>query len=116
MPYVITTACIDVKDGACQVSCPVDCIYEGGAMMYIQPEECINCGLCVSVCPVKAIFAEIDLPDGLKSFEQVNAEFFGDGVTGWGSPGGVSMVPPTTADHPYVLDLRKSLSQGLEVR
>jgi len=65
MPYVVTTACIDVKDGACQVSCPVDCIYEGGAMMYIQPEECINCGLCVSVCPVKAIFAEVDLPDDL---------------------------------------------------
>ncbi|MBB6470054.1 ferredoxin [Aminobacter lissarensis] len=110
MPYVVTTACIDVKDGACQVSCPVDCIYEGGAMMYIHPEECINCGLCVSVCPVKAIFAEIDLPDDLKPFEEVNAAFFSDSVTGWGSPGGVTLVPKSAADHPYVLNLRDRLS------
>ncbi len=51
MTYVITSTCIDVKDGICQKVCPVECIYEGGRMMYIQPDECINCGICVSVCP-----------------------------------------------------------------
>ena len=58
MAYVIASTCIDVKDGACQDVCPVECIYEGGRMMYIQPDECIDCGLCLSVCPVDAIYAE----------------------------------------------------------
>ena len=49
MTYVIVSTCIDVKDGACQEACPVECIYEGGRMMYIQPAECIDCGLCLSV-------------------------------------------------------------------
>ena len=48
MAYVITSPCIDVKDGACVQCCPVDCIYEGGRTLYIHPEECINCGVCVS--------------------------------------------------------------------
>jgi ferredoxin len=52
MTYVITSTCIDVKDGICQKVCPVECIYEGGRMMYIQPDECINCGYCLlSVLP-----------------------------------------------------------------
>ena len=62
MTYVINEACIDVKDGDCTNVCPVDCIYEGGRMFYIQPDECVNCAVCVSVCPVEAIFAEEDLP------------------------------------------------------
>ena len=52
MTYVIAETCIDVKDGVCTEACPVDCIYEGGRMYYIQPDECVNCALCVSVCPV----------------------------------------------------------------
>ena len=62
MTYVITDACIDVKDGTCSKACPVDCIYEGGRMLYIQPDECINCGICVSVCPVQAIYEDVDVP------------------------------------------------------
>jgi ferredoxin-like protein FixX len=46
MTYVITDACIDVKDKTCLDACPVDCIYEGGRTLYIQPDECIDCGLC----------------------------------------------------------------------
>ena len=49
MFYVITSTCIDVKDGACQKVCPVQCIYEGGRMMYIQPDECINYDICVGL-------------------------------------------------------------------
>ena len=70
MTYVIASACIDVKDGACQDVCPVECIYEGGRMMYIQPDECIDCGLCLSVCPVDAIYAEDDLPESERAFRR----------------------------------------------
>jgi ferredoxin len=93
MAYVIASTCIDVKDGACQEACPVECIYEGGRMMYIQPDECIDCGLCLSVCPVDAIYAGDDLPETERAFERANAEFFGSAVTGWGSPGGAGPAP-----------------------
>ena len=55
MTLVITSACIDIKDGICTTSCPVDCIYEGERMFYIHPTECIECGMCESICPVDAI-------------------------------------------------------------
>lgn len=102
MTYVIASTCIDVKDGACQDVCPVECIYEGGRMMYIQPLECINCGLCLSVCPVDAIFSDEEIPESEVHFLEINAEFFGPEVTGWGSPGGASPKYSTTADHPDV--------------
>ena len=104
MTYVINEACIDVKDGDCTNVCPVDCIYEGGRMFYIQPDECVNCAVCVSVCPVEAIFAEEDLPAGSAPFLAINAEFFGAGVTGWGSPGGFDPEHRTGKDHPVVED------------
>jgi NAD-dependent dihydropyrimidine dehydrogenase PreA subunit len=100
--YVIASACIDVKDGACQEVCPVECIYEGGRMMYIQPDECISCGLCLSVCPVDAIFSEDALPPGKRRFQEINAEFFGPEITGWGAPGGASAIYRTERDHAEV--------------
>ena len=102
MTYVIVSPCIDVKDGACQDVCPVECIYEGGRMMYIQPEECINCGLCLSVCPVEAIFEDDDVPGDEAAFRAINAEFFGPSITGWGAPGGAGPRYTTTMDHPVV--------------
>jgi ferredoxin len=102
MTYVIASACIDVKDGACQDVCPVECIYEGGRMMYIQPGECIDCGLCMSVCPVDAIYAEDDLPTNESALRLANAEFFGPEVTGWGSPGGADARHLSGLDHPLV--------------
>jgi ferredoxin len=102
MAYVIASTCIDVKDSACQEACPVECIYEGGRMMYIQPDECIDCGLCLSVCPVDAIFAGDDLPESERAFEAANAEFFGPSVTGWGSPGGADSAHISALDHPSV--------------
>ena len=71
-------------------------------MFYIQPDECVNCAVCVSVCPVEAIFAEEDLPPGSAPFLAVNAEFFGGGVTGWGRPGGFGPDFRTGKDHPVV--------------
>jgi ferredoxin len=104
MTYVVASSCIDVKDGACQKVCPVDCIYEGGRMMYIQPDECINCGLCLSVCPVEAIFEDCELPASENIFLDINAAFFGPAVTGWGHPGGADPKYTTGLDHPTVAD------------
>jgi ferredoxin len=101
--HVITSPCIDVKDGACVKVCPVDCIYQGGRMYYIQPDECIDCGLCVSVCPVDAIYADDRLPNAQAPFRGANAEFFGPEVTGWGAPGGASPARATSLDHPLVV-------------
>ena len=62
MTYVIALPCVDVKDRACVDECPVDCIYEGNRMLYIQPDECVDCGACEPVCPVEAIYYEDDTP------------------------------------------------------
>ncbi len=102
MPYVITDACIDVKDKACLQACPVDCIYEGGRTLYIHPDECIDCGLCETVCPVAAIHADDRLPAELEPWLAVNRDFFGEAVTGWGRPGGADPRYTTTKDHPVV--------------
>ena len=74
MPYVIAEPCINVKDKACVEVCPVDCIYEGKDMLYIHPDECIDCGACEPVCPTKAIFPEDDLPDKWKEYTALNAD------------------------------------------
>ena len=102
MAYVIVETCVDVKDGACVDVCPVDCIYEGGRMYYIQPDECINCGICVSVCPVEAIYADDRIPEAYAPYIAANREFFGDAVTGWGAPGGLSDTHRSDRDHPLV--------------
>lgn len=60
--------------------CPVDCIHptdgEGEPMLYINPEECIDCGACEPVCPVEAIFADEDLPEKWSGFAEINAKYF----------------------------------------
>jgi NAD-dependent dihydropyrimidine dehydrogenase PreA subunit len=92
MVYIIAEPCIDVKDKACVEECPVDCIYEGARMLYIHPEECIDCAACEPVCPVEAIFYEDDTPDEWKEFIAVNREWFGDDVSGLGDPGGAAQI------------------------
>ena len=76
MPYVITEACIGVKDRGCVDVCPVDCIYEGETQLYIHPDECIDCGACEPECPVNAIFPEEDVPEGMRQFVAINREIF----------------------------------------
>jgi ferredoxin len=81
MTYVITSPCIDVQDQSCVEVCPVDCIYfeEGeDRMLYIHPEECIDCGACEPACPVTAIFTEEDVPEGESAFTSLNAQWFED--------------------------------------
>lgn len=71
-------------------------------MLYIQPDECVDCDACMPVCPVTAIFSEDDVPKEWTPFIDINKEFFEDSVTGLGSPGGAAQVGPTTKDHPTV--------------
>ena len=78
MTYVIAEPCVDVMDKACVDVCPVDCIHgdEGDKMLYIDPEECIDCGACEPECPVEAIFAEEDVPEEWQNYTQINADWF----------------------------------------
>src|ERR1700752_3899049 len=74
MAHIVAEPCFDCKYTDCVVVCPVDCFYEGAQMLYIHPEECIDCEACVPECPVEAIFHEDNLPDEWKEFTALNAE------------------------------------------
>lgn len=101
MTYIIALPCVDVKDKACVEECPVDCIYEGNRMLYIHPEECVDCGACEPVCPVEAIYYEDDLPEDQEEYFDINAQFFEN----LGSPGGAARLGPVDQDHPTVEQL-----------
>jgi len=82
MAYVITDTC--TKDELCVEACPVDCIhpkkdepgFEEVLQLYVNPEDCIDCGACVPVCPTNSIFILEELPPGLEHFAAKNANFF----------------------------------------
>jgi len=78
MTYIITEPCIDVKDTACVEVCPVDCIHgkDEDKQLFINPEECIDCGACEPACPVQAIFPEEEVPEKWKSFIPLNYVYF----------------------------------------
>ena len=84
MAYVITEPCIGTKDTACVDVCPVDCIhprkdeaeFEASKMLYIHPDECIDCGACLPECPADAIYAEHDVPAEHRDDIMRNAGFF----------------------------------------
>lgn len=81
MTHIIAEPCIGTKDTACVAVCPVDCIhptkngasFEQATQLYIDPGTCIDCGLCVDECPVKAIFTEDDLPAEWAKYKEINA-------------------------------------------
>ncbi|KJV25319.1 ferredoxin [Aquitalea magnusonii] len=74
MAYVVTDACVKCKYTDCVDVCPVDCFHEGPNFLAIDPDECIDCTLCVAECPVSAIYAEDDVPAGQQVYIQLNAE------------------------------------------
>ena len=84
MAYVINAPCIGVKDNSCVEVCPVDCIhpspdepdYDRHEMLYIDPEECIDCDACVEACPVDAITAEDSVPPEWQRFIEINAAYY----------------------------------------
>jgi NAD-dependent dihydropyrimidine dehydrogenase PreA subunit len=78
MTYVITEPCIGTKDASCVDVCPVDCIHSSpeDEQYYIDPNLCIDCAACETVCPVNAIFFEDDVPEQWKQFIEINAQWF----------------------------------------
>jgi len=81
MTYVIAEPCVDVMEQSCLAVCPVDCIkWDEGVdrMLYIDPDECIDCGACEPECSVTAIFAEDALPAHWADYTEVNALWFRD--------------------------------------
>ncbi len=74
MAFVVAEPCVKCKYTDCAEVCPVSCFYEGPNMLVIQPDECIDCGACVPVCPVNAIYAEADLPEKWHEYVQLNAD------------------------------------------
>lgn len=95
MAYIIAEPCVGTCDTACVDVCPVDCIHPtkeawaekgydaknlGHKMLYIDPEECIDCAACEPECPPSAIFEEDDLPEEWEHFIEINAAYFKDGT------------------------------------
>ncbi|HTO50842.1 MAG TPA: ferredoxin FdxA [Burkholderiales bacterium] len=74
MTHVVTESCIKCKHTDCVDVCPVDCFKEGPNFLIIDPDECIDCAVCIPECPVNAIYAEEDLPAGQEKFTALNAE------------------------------------------
>jgi NAD-dependent dihydropyrimidine dehydrogenase PreA subunit len=78
MTYVIAEPCIGVKDKACIDACPMDCIRgeEGDPQLYIDPDDCIDCGACEPECPVGAIFLDDGLPPEWRHYLKINADYY----------------------------------------
>ncbi len=75
MAHIVAEPCIRCKFTDCVAVCPVDCFHEGVNFLVIDPETCIDCGLCPPECPVTAIYAEEDLPDKWSNFTDLNAKY-----------------------------------------
>jgi len=74
MTFVVTESCIRCKYTDCVAVCPVDAFREGPNFLAIDPDDCIDCALCVPECPVDAIYADEDVPAGQRDFTALNAE------------------------------------------
>ena len=73
MTYIVTESCIKCKYMDCIEVCPVDCFYEGENMLVINPEECIDCGVCQPECPIDAILP--DTEPGMEKWVEINAQY-----------------------------------------
>ena len=74
MTHVVTESCIQCRYTDCVDVCPVDCFRRGPNFLVIDPDECIDCAVCIPECPVNAIYAEEDVPEDQKEFIQINAD------------------------------------------
>jgi NAD-dependent dihydropyrimidine dehydrogenase PreA subunit len=104
MTYLINEKCIDELDGSCVSVCPADCIYEGLRKRYINPNECVDCGACLTQCPVDAIETVEDIEE--PTWLEDNARFFVQTLPGRDAPvsdpGGATDVGAIGADTPLV--------------
>jgi ferredoxin len=74
MTHVVTESCIKCRYTDCVDVCPVDCFRVGPNFLSIDPDECIDCAVCIPECPVNAIFAEEDVPEAQRPFIAINLE------------------------------------------
>lgn len=116
MTYVISSACVDVMHKLCVQECPADCIYEGDRVLYINPDECVDCGACRLVCEADAIYYEIDLPEGEQQHLADNAAFFSETLPGrdapLGSPGGAAELGRVGVDTPLIAAMPRRAPSG----
>ncbi len=73
MTHVVTDGCLRCKYTDCVEVCPVDCFHEGPQFLVIDPDECIDCGVCIAECPVSAIYADDEVPEPMAGFLELNA-------------------------------------------
>lgn len=113
MPYVISDPCLKSKDQACVDVCPVDCIYEAQGRLWIQPDECTECGACEPVCPVEAIYYT-DVGGNSQDLTEAR-DFFSIVLPGCeapvGSPKGARKIGKIGSDHPRILQILASAKQ-----
>ena len=75
MTFIVGQGCINCKHTDCVEVCPVDCFYEGENTLVINPDECIDCGLCEPECPIEAIYAEDEVPADQIEFIEINEKY-----------------------------------------
>jgi len=80
MTYIVIGNCQDCRFTDCVEVCPVDCFYGDARMLYIHPDECIDCGACVPACPVEAIFPEADVPESESKWTAINIDICNDNL------------------------------------
>lgn len=76
MAFVITSPCLNEKSAECVEVCPVDAIYSGEDMFFIDPDVCIDCAACETACPVQAIYAEEEVPEEDEQYISLNEKYF----------------------------------------
>ena len=111
MTFAVGKACVDVMDRSCVEVCPVDCIYEGDRKLYINPSECIDCGACMTECPMSAIVRIEDVSGEDLETGPDNALFFSAILAGRsepvGSPGAAELIGRVGVDTPSIAAIPK---------
>ncbi len=110
MTFVVTENCIKCKYTDCVEVCPVECFHEGPDMLVIDPEECIDCAVCVPECPIDAIYDEVDVPDDQIKFIKINAEL----AEKWPVIPGMKDAPEDAADWEDVPDKIQYIKKHLD--
>jgi len=107
MTFLVTESCIKCKYTDCVEVCPVDCFHEGPNMLVIDPEECIDCAMCETECPVEAIISEDDLAEDQQEFLELNVKY----STKWPVITSMKPAPDDAKDWEDVADKRNLIEE-----
>ena len=110
MTFVVTESCIRCKYTDCVEVCPVDCFREGKNFLVIDPDECIDCHLCVPECPVDAIYPDDELPAEQQEFLEINARLAKD----WPIISSIKAAPADADEWAKVKEKRNLLDEAAE--